>query len=115
MKKAFAILICIFALFLSACNNTDGPVVPGGKDLSYEEQWNKYINEIVPGEVSSKIDLSEEYIFEDGTIGFTQIESSNIKSISNKIPIIDSIKKREEDEINFINIFIFSINEKSFI
>lgn len=84
MKKAFAILICIFALFLSACNNTGGPVVPGGKDLTYEEQWNKYINEIVPEEVSSKIDLGEEYIFEDGTIGFTQIESSNIKSISNK-------------------------------
>lgn len=84
MKKAFAILICIFALFLSACNNTDGPVVPGGKDLTYEEQWNKYINEIVPEEVSSKIYLGEEYIFEDGTIGFTQIESSNIKSISNK-------------------------------
>lgn len=84
MKKAFAILICIFALFLSACNNTGGPVVPGGKDLTYEEQWNKYINEIVPEEVSSKIYLGEEYIFEDGTIGFTQIESSNIKSISNK-------------------------------
>ena len=83
MKKAFAILICIFALFLSACNNTNGPVVPGGKDLTYEEQWNKYINEIVPEEVSSKIYFGEEYIFEDGTIGFTQIESSNIKSISN--------------------------------
>lgn len=96
MKKRFILVfVFIFAFLLCACQTpahvhkfVDGVCECGEVEQvsvdSYEAVWKDFIDELIPAEITKKIDFPSEYIFEDGTIGFTELVSSNEKSISKK-------------------------------
>ena len=94
-KKIFLITIFMFALLLSGCVEPPhvhqfvdgvcecGEIEQGSLD-DYEQVWKEYVDELIPTNIQKKIELPSEFYFDDGTIGFPELVSSNENSISNK-------------------------------
>lgn len=87
MKKLTYFIFMFILLFsLVGCKDNDDKEDDNKKDdpmfEGYKTEWETYFNELVPDEVTSKIDFEEEYYFEDGSYAFIEWESSNLYSIN---------------------------------
>ena len=82
-KNILYFIVIMFAFLLCACN-TENDKTDDDSEKTYEEIWFEYADEMIPDVVTSKINVPEDFYFEDGTFGFVEFKSSNTKSISNK-------------------------------
>ena len=75
MKLRKILFMCFFALFLlSGCNGNTSK-------NNYEDEIIKYLDEIIPDEITSNIDFPTDYAFEDGEVALIMWTSSNKQTI----------------------------------
>ena len=75
MKLRKILFMSFFALFLlSGCNGNTSK-------NNYEDEIMKYLDEIIPDEITSNIDFPTDYAFEDGEVALIMWTSSNKQTI----------------------------------
>ena len=91
MKKIiFGLFAALCFLTLVACDNPQPPQPPQPpveEEMTFEDykaEIEKFLNELIPNEVSDNVEFPEYYEFEDGATAFFEYESSNGRTLSSK-------------------------------
>ena len=87
MKKIiYGLFVILCFITLVACNTPEPPKPPVDEPTleEYEAEVKKYLDEVIPSEVSQNIEFPEYYDYEDGSLAVMEYQTSNGKTLSSK-------------------------------
>ena len=87
MKKGLYFVFVLVLLFaLVGCNKTDDGTKTTDKDETqdneYQSEWETYINQTIPNEITENIELDDTFTFSDGNIGLVNMSTNSSPSLT---------------------------------
>ncbi|MFA6662350.1 MAG: hypothetical protein WCS56_04895, partial [Bacilli bacterium] len=87
MKKGLYFVFVLVLLFaLVGCNKTDDGTKTTDKDETqdneYQSEWETYINQTIPNEITENIELDDTFTFFDGNIGLVNMSTNSSPSLT---------------------------------